>query len=325
MKKTHATLRRKVADLLDDSNQSWASRAVDGLIIATIILTIITIMLESIPSLHPAYTEIFYIVEVFSLIIFGSEYILRVWSAPDSPAGAGYTVQQSRLRYVRSPLAIIDLLAILPFILSLFSLDLRFLRVLRLLRILKLTRYSSAMNTLLKVIKNESRSFFSVVIVLVIILIIASSCIYLLEHEAQPETFGSIPESMWWTMVTLATVGYGDAIPITPWGKLFGGIIMLVGVGLVALPAGILASAFSEQLHKNKKDYRSAVRKALRDGIISPAEYAELQKLQEEYNLSPEDAEEIIRNQSFSHKTPASKQCVCPNCGEQFNLDQQSS
>ncbi len=151
-----------------------------------------------------------------------------------------------------------------------------------------------------------------------IILIIAASCIYLLEHKVQPDKFGSIPKSMWWAMVTLATVGYGDTVPITPIGKLFGGVIMLVGIGIVALPAGILASAFSAQLNQSKSEYSKAVQHALRDGVITPEEYAELRALQDKYNLSSEDAETIIQAH-FTDLSEREKPTVCPHCGHQIH------
>lgn len=310
------TLRNKVAATLDDNNTTnLVSRLVNIIIITTIIVTVLSIILESERSLHPQFTPIFYAIEIYSLIVFSVEYLLRIWSAPDSPVYADLSARKARFKYLISPMAIIDLVAILPFALSFFSIDLRFLRIIRLVRILKLTRYNSAMNSLMEVIRKEGRAFFSVVLVLIIILIISSSGIYLIEHKAQPETFGSIPQAMWWAMVTLATVGFGDAVPITPLGKLFGGIIMLVGIGVVALPAGILASAFSAHLHKSKKSYKTAVRNALKDGVISPQEYAELKTLQEKYDLTSEDAEEIIQAQLHSLQ----KTNTCPHCGESLH------
>lgn len=316
MNATHSTLRQTVADILDDDSTYWLSRPINLTIIATIVITVVAIILESIPSLHPKYTLIFLWIERVSLAIFSIEYILRFWAAPDKQRYRGQTSWRARWRYIRSFHAIIDLLAILPLILSLFAIDLRFLRVIRLLRLFKLTRYSTAMNTLLMVVKNEARAFFSVLFVLMIVLIISASGIYLIEHEIQPETFGSIPASMWWSIVTLATVGYGDVAPVTPMGKLFGGIIIIVGIGLVALPAGLLASGFSEQLHKNKTDYRSAIKVALEDGIIGPDEHRLLKALQEKYDIKPEDAEAMIQAQI---KVQHSTRGHCPHCGHELN------
>ncbi len=314
-------IKQKVADLLDDENKSLPSRIVDGVIIFTIILTVISIILESEPALHKKFTPTFLAIEYFSLTIFSVEYLLRVWSAPRDKKLCYFPPTRARLKYMTSFHAIIDLLAILPVFLSLFAIDLRFLRVIRLLRIFKLTRYNSAMNTLISVVKREAKAFSSVLFVLIIILIIASSCIYLLEHKAQPEEFGSILKSMWWAIVTLATVGYGDASPITPMGKLFGGIIMTVGIGLVALPAGLLASAFSEQLHKNKADYRTAVKRMLDDGVITPKEHRILRELQEKYDISNEESNEMIQEQltlASNLKKASAHQHHCPHCGKDF-------
>lgn len=316
MTNTPTTVKKRIAQLLDDEHQSIANRWLDRFIIASIVITALSIILESVPSLHPKFTPIFFAIEIYSLCVFGIEYGLRIWSSPENQRLQHLTPTQARLTYIRSPMAIIDLLAIVPFILSLFAVDLRFLRVVRLLRIFKLTRYSSAMDTLFKVIKNESRAFCSIVFVLIIILIVASSCIYLVEHKAQPETFGSIPDAMWWTMVTLATVGYGDAVPVTALGKILGGIIMVVGIGLVALPAGILASAFSAKLHQNQEGYQLAVKQALEDGIISPTEHIHLQSLQQHYNITPEDAEIILKQQFARLGRLSNTSHHCPHCGK---------
>ncbi len=321
-------LKKKIAELLDDDNDSFASRLFDWFIISVIVIAVISIILESEPSLHAQFTPTFLAIEYVTVTLFTIEYILRFWTAPVSRKRGHLPPRKARLGYVTSFHAIIDLLAILPLFLSFFAIDLRFLRVIRLLRIFKLTRYNSAINTLLSVIKREARAFSSVLFVLIIIVIISSSCIYLLEHEKQPEQFGSILKSMWWSIVTLSTVGYGDASPVTPLGKLFGGLIMTVGIGLVALPAGLLASAFSEQLHKNKSDYRSALKRALDDGVISPEEHRLLKKLQDKYDISNEEANELLKEQLHRKKKKEQKREYmaslehrehhCPHCGKNF-------
>lgn len=170
-------------------------------------------------------------------------------------------------------MALVDLCAILPFYLGmLFTLDLRFLRALRLLRIFKLTRYSTALSTLLKVLRDEAQSFGAAFLILFVIMIIASSGVYLFEHKAQPEAFSSIPEAAWWSVATLTTVGYGDVTPVTVGGKIFGIVIMIIGIGMVALPAGILASAFSEELRQRRIEYQDLAATVLEDGQITPQE-----------------------------------------------------
>jgi voltage-gated potassium channel len=213
-------------------------------------------------------------------------------------------------------MALIDLLAILPFYLTLsLSVDLRFLRVVRLLRIFKLTRYSSAMTVLLSVLREESSSLFAALFVLLVLLMLASSGIYLIEHEIQPDAFGSIPDSMWWAMATLTTVGYGDVTPITPLGKFFGGCITVIGMGMVALPAGILASAFSDYIHRSRREYKSKLSQYLRDGDVSEEEKEELEELRNNLGLSPEDAQ-LIFTAATRH---VKRQIICPHCEQPFH------
>jgi voltage-gated potassium channel len=163
-----------------------------------------------------------------------------------------------RLRFSKTPMALVDLLAILPFYLTFLPLDLRFLRIFRLMalfRMFKITRYMQAMIIFKKVIAERKEQLVLSFIFIIFILIIISFFMFIVEHEAQPEKFGSIPDAMWWGMATLTTVGYGDVVPITPIGKFLGGIFAISGVAILALPAGILSSGFFELLHapKSKK------------------------------------------------------------------------
>ena len=241
-----AGVRRRIYEILEVAEKGdRASRVFDYCMIGLILVNVIAVIVETLDPLKQAYAQAFHNFEVFSVAVFTVEYALRIWSAVERDAGrAGEPAWKKRVRYLFSPLAIIDVLAILPFYLSvLFPVDLRFLRVLRLLRIFKLTRYSSAMTMLLNVFREEASSFFAAFSILMIVLILASSGIYLVEESAQPRAFDSIPHAMWWAMATLTTVGYGDITPITPLGKLFGAGITIVGIGMVALPAGIWPQA----------------------------------------------------------------------------------
>ena len=213
-----------------------------------------------------------------------------------------------------SPLAIIDLLAIAPFYLAFFvSMDLRFLRVLRLLRIFKLTRYSSAMTMLLDVFREEASAFFAGFFILIVLLVLAASGAYLVEHETQPEKFGSIPDAMWWAMATLTTVGYGDVTPVTPFGKLFGACVTVIGIGMAALPAGILASGLADQLRRKREALAEQYRHALEDGVIDADEEAALESLRKDLGLSKTLANEVL---SDLHRKKASVNARrCPHCG----------
>jgi voltage-gated potassium channel len=207
-------------------------------------------------------------------------------------------------------MALIDLIAIVPFYLSfLVPLDLRFMRVFRLFLVFKLTRYQASITLLGAVLRNEARPIAAALFVLAILLVVVSSFAYLAEGHAQPDAFGSIPAAMYWAIVTMTTVGYGDVVPITPWGKLLSGIIGLIGVGMVALPAGLLASGFSQQLHERRREFQAAVDKILADGTITAEEGDRLKALRDELGLTDHQAAEITRLLVHRRNTT-----VCPHC-----------
>lgn len=289
-----------------------ASRLFDMFIISLISLNILAIVLESVISLHREYQALFYGFEVFSVALFSVEYLLRLWSCVEANSGRYHATFIGRLRFAVTPMALVDLLAVLPFYLAMFFIiDLRFLRALRLLRVFKLTRYSPAMNMLLTVLREEARSIGAACFILMIILILASSGIYLFEHRAQPDDFGNIPAAVWWAVATLTTVGYGDVTPITIGGKAFGVFIMIIGVGMVALPAGILASAFSEQSRKRREDYADQVDTALEDGELTQDELRELEVTRKSLGLREEDAEQILIRTAREEER---RMRICPHC-----------
>ena len=214
-----------------------------------IIANVICVILATVNSLYIRFSVFLNGFEVFSVIVFTIEYILRIWSCTSNKKYKHPI--KDRLRYATQPLLIVDLFAFLPFYLPLISVDLRFLRILRIfrvLRVLKLERYFSALKIVVKVIKNKSSELISTFIVIFILLIIVASLMYYIE----PQTFDNIPQAMWWGTVTLTTVGYGDIYPTTVLGKLVGAILALLGIGLFGLPAGILAAGFIEEIQKRK-------------------------------------------------------------------------
>jgi voltage-gated potassium channel len=244
--------KRRCAQCLHQPDQHVRShRLINGFLVLLIILNVLAIILESVPSLQKVHAQNFHAFEIFSVVIFTLEYVLRLWSVPLTEKNPNNEAS-SRWRYFLRPMSIIDLLAILPFYLSLFVvIDLRFLRLFRLLRLLKLSRHFQSMGLLMQVIYQERQPLMSSIIIMLATLLLASSLIYLAEHHVQPELFSSIPAAMWWGIATLTTVGYGDITPITPLGRFLGSIIAVLGVGTFALPTGILASAFSEQLKQH--------------------------------------------------------------------------
>ena len=311
------SLRRRLWQLLEE-RPSTDRRAllIDQFLLWLIVINVIAVILESVPSLSVSYQALFLYINLISVAVFTVEYVIRAWASVEREPGASSLA--TRLRYMRTPMAIIDLAAILPFYLgSILGIDLRVLRTLRLLRILKLSRYFSGIQTLTHVLLAEARPMGAALFVMLVLMILASSGIYWAEHLAQPEAFRSIPASMWWTMVTLTTVGYGDVVPITPAGRLLGVVIMLLGIGMVALPAGMLASRFSEELHKRRDDFSREVDSMLDDGQISDSEEDVLEDVRERLMLSEEEAANIVRGhqERLDHQGGS----YCPHCGKPLN------
>ncbi len=227
------------------------ARAVDKFLIALILANVAAILLESVDEIEKAYGYYFTAFEMFSVTVFTVEYVARIWVATENPRGRVHGTIRDRLRYLTSFHGIVDLLAILPFYLSaVIAIDPRVLRALRLFRLLKLTRYSSALTIFGQVLHSQRHSMGATVILLLVLLMFAATMIYLFESETQPKAFGSIPSSMWWTIVTITTLGYGDVVPVTPIGKTFGGFLAVMGVLMLALPTGILANGFAEEIRK---------------------------------------------------------------------------
>jgi len=246
--------RRRLFEIVEEASPGdRASVIFDWCLIGLILLNISAVVLETVPSIHAEYAAEFHWFEIVSVIVFTVEYVLRIWVAPEHPSLKRMGPLRARLRYSISFGALIDLAAVAPFYLSaLFGADLRVLRVLRLLRFLKLMRYSSALMTMQRVIIDERRALLAALMIMAGLLIIASTAMYYAERHAQPEIFGSIPAAMWWGLSTLTTVGYGDMVPVTLAGKLVGGVVMLLGLGMFALPIGILATGFTQEVRRRE-------------------------------------------------------------------------
>ena len=249
-------MKKRVYEILEKAQKGdTASLIFDWFIMSLISLNVLAVAMATVQSLSSQYSNFFRVFEIVSIIIFTIEYILRMWSC---------TVNEKykhpifgRIKYLITPFAIVDLLAILPFYLQrLIPVDLRFLRALRLIRlfrVLKMARYNNALATLKNVILKKREELIVTVFTVFIFLILLSSAVYLVENPVQPEAFPDIPTAMWWGVVTMTTVGYGDIYPVTVWGRIFASIVSVLGVGLFALPAGFLASGFSEEMRKGKK------------------------------------------------------------------------
>jgi voltage-gated potassium channel len=243
-------LRRRVFELLDVPDASdRASRAVDIFILSLIALNTIALIVETLPGVPASFGTFFRWFEGVSVGVFTVEYLARLWASVEDPRV--HTPVVGRLRYAARPMMIVDLLAILPAFLPFLGLDLRFVRAFRLMRVfrvLKVARYSSALQLLGRVFVNRRADLMLTAGAILIVLVIASSALYFAEREAQPASFESIPEAMWWAVVTLTTVGYGDIVPVTALGRLLGGVVALVGVCVIAIPTGIIGAGFAEEL-----------------------------------------------------------------------------
>ena len=269
------------------------------------------------------YQDFFYYFEIFSIIVFTIEYLLRFWSVAE--ANSFESDWKNRLNWVKSGGAIIDLLAILPAYLNFFvQFDLRFLRIVRLLRLLKLTRYFVSLQILLRVIEREKGSFQAVIFILMIMIIMAAAGVYLIESQAQPEVFSSIPASMWWAVVTLTTVGYGDVTPITPLGRFLGAIITILGVGLAALPAGILANGLANELEQRKEKLELRFRELIQNSDIDfVLETEKIEEVRKEVGLTKEQTHDIILQLIREQKEESLRQereqyAYCPHCGKKL-------
>jgi voltage-gated potassium channel len=224
-----------------------------------IVVNVTMVILDSVPSIHAQYGELIFWFEVFSVAVFTVEYVARIWSCTMLK---GYAKPLSgRLRFALKPMLLIDLVAILPFYLHLFGADfmvVRIFRLLRILRIFKLMRYSRASSLIGGVLKDKKEELALSTILLMFMLIVTAAMMYHAEHEIQPEVFSSIPAAIWWSVVTLTTVGYGDVYPLTDMGKVLGGVIAIIGIGIVALPAGILSAGFVEAINKSHANPQEA-------------------------------------------------------------------
>jgi voltage-gated potassium channel len=255
---TYKSAKRKTYLLLDpnDGGTFW-DKVVNAIIVSLIVANTLAVILETVDSFYAKYQMAFEYFELFSVVIFTIEYILRVWSITESENYQSAIT--GRLRFMSSPGAIVDLLAIIPFYFPLKTLfDLRFLRLFRLIRFFrffKLARYLNASKIIRRVFTSKKEELVLSFVITLFLIVISASVMYFIEHDAQPDKFSSIPETMWWSVATLTTVGYGDVYPITITGKILASFISILGIGMFALPAGILASGFSEEF-KNTRQKR---------------------------------------------------------------------
>jgi voltage-gated potassium channel len=248
------TLRRRVHGVLVGEDQGGVARAVRGGIMLLIVLNVTVVVMESIPSVAARHGGFFSAFETFSVIVFTAEYLLRLWSIVEQPRFAHPVL--GRFRYASTFMALVDLVAILPFFLpAVLKVDTRFvraLRLVRLLRVLKLGRNNESFEIYARIFRDKAGDLIAALAMLIMLLLLASSLMYFVEHEAQPKIFATIPDAMWWGIVTMTTIGYGDAYPVTALGKVLGGVVALFGVAFFALPPSILVSGIMEEMQRTK-------------------------------------------------------------------------
>lgn len=248
-----ALWRRRVHVILDGAGHTRLARLVHRALIALVALSVVSVILESVPDYAADYDRLFRAIEYVAVVAFTIEYFLRLWSAPeDAPLGEKSPLA-ARLAFMKSGSAIIDLLTILPLYLSFFvSADLRVLLFLRLARFFKLARYSPGIRTIIAVMEAERKALLASGIILFGAVLFAATAMHIVEQETQPEKFGSIPAAMWWAIVTITTLGYGDVVPVTLAGRLIASVTMVMGYVMLGLPVGIVATAFAEEIHRRE-------------------------------------------------------------------------
>ncbi len=252
-------IKKKIHQILEVSDPGDEfGKIFDIILITLILLNALALILETIQPVADVMGDFFFWFEFYSVLFFSIEYVLRVWVITIEPKFSHPVI--GRLRYMVTAIALIDLLAILPFFMPMLNIDLRFLRLFRLFRIfrlLKIVRYFKALNLMLRVFQNKKEELVMILTFILFMLVLSASLMYYIEKEVQPEAFASIPDAMWWGVATLTTVGYGDVYPVTALGQLLGAFIALLGIGFFALPTGILASGFSEEIRKKKNESSS--------------------------------------------------------------------
>ena len=290
------TFRQKIHALVYDS--AYGGRLKDFFnvfINVWVLISVLAVVMETVASVSYLISIEFVILDTIAVAIFSVEYMMRIYSAVEEPGHRNPLT--GRIKQFTNPSTLIDFLAILPFFLEVLLhhvLDLRFLRIFRLARLLKLTRGSDATGTLFKVIKREWPVMSAAAFVMILLIVLTASLGYLVEHAAQPEKFENIPTAIYWAVITLASVGYGDISPITPIGRAITVVMSLVGIGIFAIPAGLLASAFSDQLHKEREALKASILRMLGDGVLDPEEMALLRSEAKRLHLTVEEMNSIL-------------------------------
>jgi voltage-gated potassium channel len=283
-------------EIMDGSPNHVASRWVELAITIVVLVNCSAVILDSVPEIHAIYKDFFHELEFWSVMFFTTEYIARVWSL-----GAKYSKSEGgswkgRRQYIFSPFGLVDFFATMPYYMHMFFpyLDLRILRVLRLLRILKLSKYNTALQDLFQAVYSERQAFGSAVFLLTIATVVSASLMHFAEGHEQPEFFGTIPHSIYWSIITI-TSGYGNVEPVTKAGEIVALVTGFLGVCMAAIMTGIVASAFSNQVARKKAAFEAQIREIFADGVVSDEEKETLKRLQAHYRLTDVQVEAMLQ------------------------------
>lgn len=283
-------------EIMDGSPNHAASRWVELAITIVVLVNCSAVILDSVPEIHALYKDFFHELEFWSVMFFTTEYIARVWSL-----GAKYQASEGgswkgRRQYIFSPFGLVDFFATMPYYMHVFFpyLDLRILRVLRLLRILKLSKYNTALQDLFQAVYSERQAFGSAVFLLAIATVVSASLMHFAEGHEQPEFFGTIPHSIYWSIITI-TSGYGNVEPVTKAGEIVALVTGFLGVCMAAIMTGIVASAFSNQVARKKAAFEAQIREIFADGVVTDEEKESLKRLQAHYRLTDVQVEAMLQ------------------------------
>ena len=290
------TFRQKVHAVIFPSAYGGSLHTIfDTFIVIWVIVSVMAVILESVQGIHYLLNLEFIVLDAIAVSIFTLEYCLRMYCCVEEP---GFKRAVSgRLKMAKSTSSIIDLLAIAPFFLEVFLhhlIDLRFMRIFRLLRLLKLSRYTGATQSLSKVIAREWPVMAASTFIMLLLVVMTASLGFLFEHEAQPDKFENIPQAIYWAVITLASVGYGDISPITPAGRAMTIVLSLIGIGIFAIPAAILSSAFTDQLKRDRESLVNTIYEMLADGHLDEKEIEYIRTESKRLHLSDEEIRLLI-------------------------------
>jgi voltage-gated potassium channel len=297
-----AELRHRLYEILEHGSVAGRTgRLAVRAIVLLIVINLAAVTFESVPSVQARYGALFAAIEAVSLVVFTIEYALRIWVAGEHGVHRHEGEWAARWRYVASAAGLVDLLAVLPFWFA-FAVpaDLRVVLVFRMVRFLKLARYSPGMRSLLDTLNAERRALASCFVILIGATLLSAAAMHLAERHVQPEKFGTIPDTMWWALVTLSTIGYGDLVPHTPLGRVIAAVTIFAGLIMIALPVGIVATAFADQVHRRDFiiTWGMVARVPLFAGLAT-ADIADIMRLMRAQTAEPGDV--IVRRSEPAH------------------------